>query len=317
MRLALIGASSIAEKILPAISGVTSFEIAGVSSQDETRGKIFGTRFGIPYLGHHDAALMNRSVKAAYISTTNETHERLVELALLSGKHVLCEKPLVLTKSAAIRLFGLANERKLVLLEGFVYRFHPQIVEMLRRIQSGSYGRVKRIHAGFSFDYGESEHVMRRLNGGGGALPDLGSYLIDFMNLVSGGAEVQSVRHTEELTPRAFAVAVQLSNGVVAHLRGSMDLPSINTWEVICERGSLSVDRYNPHESAESVLRVVDHESRLTAFTIASDGTGMEQFVAEFKGFLSAIRGDASGLITGEESIRNAHVLERIGATRA
>jgi xylose dehydrogenase (NAD/NADP) len=314
MRLALIGASSIADKIFPAMSRVTSFEIAGVSSQDELRGRTFASRHDIPYLGLHETALTHPDIQAVYISTTNKTHERLIELALLNGKHVLCEKPLVLTGGAAIRLFGIAKERGLVLLEGFVYRFHPQIVEMLRRIQSGSYGLVKRIHASFCFDYGEGDPVTRRWSGGGGALPDLGSYLIDFMNLVAGGAEVHRVLHTEELTPRSFAVAMQLSNGVLVQLRAAMNLPSINTWEVICERGALSVNRFNPHESAESTLRVVDDESRLTSFTIASDGTGMEQFVAEFENFRSVIRGDASPFITAEQSIRNARVLERIGS---
>ena len=65
----------------------------------------------------------------------------------------------------------LAEEKKLILMEGLMYRFHPQILELKKRIHSGKYGKILKIRASMSFDYGGIDAIKRRLESGGGALP--------------------------------------------------------------------------------------------------------------------------------------------------
>ena len=312
MKIAILGASSIAAKILPTLKTLPMFEIAGVASTDRDRGSVFANDHGTLFLGDYQAVYQNRNINAVYVTTANQEHESCIENALLSGKHVLCEKPLVLTSAAARRLFELSKKMDLILLEGLMYRFHPQIREMLKHVHSGEYGSPRRINATFSFDYGTGLHLDRRLLNGGGALPDLGCYLIDFVSLISNGSPVEIVQKMENQTAISFGAILKLKNGIIAEVRSLMTSPSINTWEVICERGSLSVNRYNPHEASESILQIVDDDSQLTSIKVPKDGSGLDQFKQQFINFHDSIVGKAQPFISADESICNAVLMDSI-----
>ena len=107
MKIAILGASSITDKILPTLKTLTMFEVVGLASTNSVRGSAFAKDHGIPFLGDYQAAWDNRNIDAVYITTTNLEHETCIEKSLLSGKHVLCEKPLVLNSISARRLFDI------------------------------------------------------------------------------------------------------------------------------------------------------------------------------------------------------------------
>jgi xylose dehydrogenase (NAD/NADP) len=313
MRLALVGASSIASKIMPAIRA-SKFEIAGVSSQDANRGAEFAKSHGLNHLGTRELACSDPSIAAVYVSTSNSDHEACIETALLAGKHVLCEKPIVLQSKTAARLFHLAAERRLVLMEGLMYRFHPEIKTLLSLVNSGNYGSPRRINATFSFDYGRGDHYQRRIQSGGGALPDLGIYLIDFVHQIAASKKAVRVQTIGPCSTDAFAAFICFEDGLFAEIRASMNAPSLNLWEVVCEKASICVERYQPHEEGATRVRVVDEESRIREVEVASSGSGMEQFLAQLNHFHDAIRGKAAPFITAPESIRNLEILEKISA---
>lgn len=50
-------------------------------------------------------------VDAVYVASPNTAHAEHARAALAAGKHVLCEKPLVLTAEQAQELFDLARDR--------------------------------------------------------------------------------------------------------------------------------------------------------------------------------------------------------------
>ncbi|MBS1960086.1 MAG: Gfo/Idh/MocA family oxidoreductase [Bdellovibrionales bacterium] len=316
MKIAILGASAISAKLLPTLKTLPMFEWAGIASTNDTRGFAFSSEHKIPYLGNYQAVYDNKEIEAVYITTSNLEHESSIENALRSGKHVLCEKPLVLSAAAARKLFDVSKQTKRLLLEGLMYRFHPQIQEMVKRVHSDEYGQPKRINATFSFDYGNGPHLERRLGSGGGALSDLGCYLIDFINLISKCSPVKNIQKIEKQIPTSFGVCLQLENGIIAEIRSSMDAPSINTWEVICERGSLSVNRYNPHERIETTLQIVNDESELTIVQFPNQGSGLDQFLSEFINFHDSVMDKATPFISANESISNAVMMDLIQATK-
>ena len=312
MKIAILGASAIAAKLLPSLKTLSMFEWVGVASSNVERGLAFSNDHKIPYLGNYQSVYDNKDIEAVYITAANLKHESCIENALRSGKHVLCEKPLVLNAAAARKLFDLSKQTKRILLEGLMYRFHPQIQEMVKRVHSGEYGRPKRINATFYFDYGTGPHVERRLSSGGGALSDLGCYLIDFINLISQCSPIENIQKTEAHTPTSFGVSLQLENGLVAEIRSSMNAPSINTWEVICEKGSLSVNRHNPHERTETTLQIVNDESELTIVQFPIKGSGLDQFLSEFANFHDSVMNKTAPFVCAHESISNAVIMDLI-----
>lgn len=81
------------------------------------------------------------------IATPAETHYNLAREALLSGKHVYVEKPLVLDEEAGRDLIGLAAERNLVLMVGHLLQYHPVFIKLKEMAASGELGRINYIYS--------------------------------------------------------------------------------------------------------------------------------------------------------------------------
>jgi predicted dehydrogenase len=86
-------------------------------------------------------------VQAVTIATPLRTHYALVRDALLSGKHVLCEKPLCETTTQAQELVGLARQQKLILMVGHVFLFNPGIIKVKELVDKGELGRLYCVQA--------------------------------------------------------------------------------------------------------------------------------------------------------------------------
>jgi myo-inositol 2-dehydrogenase / D-chiro-inositol 1-dehydrogenase len=91
--------------------------------------------------------LADRSIAAVLIAAPTPLHDRLVEQALIAGKHVLCEKPLTLDVRRDIALGRLAEDLGLVLQIGFWRRFAWPYREAARLIGAGAIGAPRLLRA--------------------------------------------------------------------------------------------------------------------------------------------------------------------------
>ena len=83
------------------------------------------------------------AIEAVAIATPITTHEVLVRKVLESGKHVLCEKPLAETSADAHALAQLAHDKKLTLMTGYVFLYHPVYQELKRFMQGTTPTRME------------------------------------------------------------------------------------------------------------------------------------------------------------------------------
>lgn len=86
------------------------------------------------------AVLSDPSIHAVVIATPTQTHYSLVKEALENGKHVLVEKPLATTTADCEDLIAIARKKKLQLMVGHVYLFHPAVSYIADFIRSGELG---------------------------------------------------------------------------------------------------------------------------------------------------------------------------------
>jgi predicted dehydrogenase len=94
-----------------------------------------------------DALRGDPDVEAVRVASPNYLHEEHVRLALVAGNHVLAEKPLAITGSAARGLVDLANERGRRLAVRYQGRFHPTMREMRDLITTGALDSVAYLRA--------------------------------------------------------------------------------------------------------------------------------------------------------------------------
>ena len=84
---------------------------------------------------------------AVYLQTHPRQHLRDIALALKSGKHVLCESPITLDLDDCRRLFKMADERGLVLMDAIKTAYSTAYNRMLLLLQAGKIGRVVSVDA--------------------------------------------------------------------------------------------------------------------------------------------------------------------------
>jgi predicted dehydrogenase len=95
--------------------------------------------------------------------------------AILSGKHVLCEKPLVLSRNQAVELFNLSDEHGVILLEAVKTAFAPGFIRMISIVKSGLIGEIKNIDAAFTKLTDNEKREMKKVNFGG-SITELSTY---------------------------------------------------------------------------------------------------------------------------------------------
>ena len=92
-------------------------------------------------------ALSHKDIQGIVIATPAETHYTLAREALLAGKHVYIEKPLVLKEEDGQDLIHLAKEKNLVLMVGHLLQYHPVFLKLKEMASSGELGRINYIYS--------------------------------------------------------------------------------------------------------------------------------------------------------------------------
>jgi len=95
----------------------------------------------------YNEVLNRKDIQGIVIATPAETHFSLAREALLAGKHVFVEKPLVLQEKEGLELITLAREHNKVLMVGHLLQYHPVFVKLKELESSGELGRINYIYS--------------------------------------------------------------------------------------------------------------------------------------------------------------------------
>jgi UDP-2-acetamido-3-amino-2,3-dideoxy-glucuronate N-acetyltransferase len=92
-------------------------------------------------------ALAQEDIQGVVIATPAETHYQLARQALLAGKHVYVEKPLVTRSKEGEDLIALADQKQRVLMVGHLLQYHPIFVCLKELVRKGELGRINYIYS--------------------------------------------------------------------------------------------------------------------------------------------------------------------------
>jgi predicted dehydrogenase len=240
-------------------------------------------------------------------------HAQWIVRAAQAGKHVLCEKPLVLGAGELDEVGAAAAAAGVLVAEAFMYRHHPQLVTVREMLGAGVVGDLVTMHARLHFPLPRTDEPDIRLRPdlGGGALLDLGCYPVDLFGALVGRDpdEVAAVAHRESEGGVDTRTAAVLRYGdVVASLDCSFDSPFLNTATLIGTEGTITLtDVFRADLAAGVATLVVDTGGTTERIQIAGD-----QYAEQIRAFTRSLEHRRDAEADAALTRRTVRTVERI-----
>jgi predicted dehydrogenase len=184
----IIGPGRIASTFVESLAAHTRQRIVAVGSRSIDTALSFAKHFeGCDGVGSYEELVKHPAVDIVYVSTPHSFHHQCVMLALEAGKHVLVEKPFAINAEQAKEMAQTAKHKGLFLMEAMWPRFLPAFDSVRQILGEGILGEITSVVA----DLGEyfrpdPAHRLFSPDLAGGALLDLGVYLLSLSSLLVG-----------------------------------------------------------------------------------------------------------------------------------
>ncbi len=247
----VIGCGGIAyTRLIPAVMSSNSTEILIVQDINECLARKTGEEFGIHWTTDVEDVLNNDEIDAVYIATPVFTHFELCNKAANSKKHILCEKPLSIKPNECLKIKEVCEEKKVLLMNAFMMRFHPIHQEVKRIIQSEKIGKVVTARAQLSHyhvEYGLNNEQTWRTDkklAGGGALMDMGIHCVDLLrwwigDIVEVMGMVDTITNNYSVEDTGIGL-LKFENGAIGSIDSSFSvLGARHVFEIYGTEGSL------------------------------------------------------------------------------
>lgn len=174
-RIGIIGTGRIAERFVPEARLVSGVSTQGVYNPHTESAVRFADRWEIN--AYEKIEEFYQAVDVVYVASPHETHYGYIKSALEHGKHVLCEKPMVLKQAQAEELFDYARKHGLILFEGIKTAYCPGFHRLVSLACSGTVGNIRNVEACFTkLEKQENRELTDPVYGG--SFIELGSYVM-------------------------------------------------------------------------------------------------------------------------------------------
>lgn len=304
----ILGAARIAGKaILPAMQHAHNAQVVAIASRDLRRAAKYAEEHDIPdYYGAYEPMLYNPDVEAVYIALVNADHALWTQRALEAGKHVLVEKPFAMNAYEALAMTARARENYLLVMEAFMYRFHPQFEEVRWLVADGAIGELQLVRSAFSYNLERQEDFRWSRPLGGGTLFDVGCYGVSVARGFIGREPVGVVGLADlgrTGVDESFYGILDFGDGVRATVDCSLRGPRRQQLELVGSNGTITlVAPWQPGLSDTGYF--LNGELCLVR--------GADQYRLMLEHFSSAVRGLEPLRFPPEDAVRQAKVVDAL-----
>ncbi|MCV2489668.1 Gfo/Idh/MocA family oxidoreductase [Geodermatophilus sp. YIM 151500] len=191
IRWGIVGPGRIAEKLVEDFVHVDGARPVAVASRSLDRARSFAERHGLERAhGSYADILADPEVDVLYVATPHPQHHAIALGALRAGKALLVEKAFTATTAGAAEVVELARETGVFVMEAMWTRFQPAVVALRELIAEGAIGEVRSVQAdlGVAREYDPVDRLFA-LELGGGALLDVGVYVVSFAQMLMGAPD--------------------------------------------------------------------------------------------------------------------------------
>ncbi|WP_461448646.1 Gfo/Idh/MocA family protein [Mucilaginibacter sp.] len=175
IRWGVIGCGRIAHRFMQGLKEVPGTEFTGAWSRRQETVDTFIEQYG--GIGFESVEeLLNNDIDAVYVATLPDSHHLYCILALIAGKHVLCEKPAALNLLTLESVLEVAKEKNLLFMEGMKPPFFPLYKKLKEYLETDPIGEVGYVRAGSSVADISPDHPNFSYDLAGGAVMGIGIY---------------------------------------------------------------------------------------------------------------------------------------------
>ena len=166
-------------KVIPGMQRCEYASVNAIASRNFAKAHAAASSLGIATAyGSYEDLLADPNIDAIYNPLPNHMHVEWTIKAAEAGKHVLCEKPIGMTVAEAEKLLAVRARTGVKIGEAFMVRSHPQWIRLRELLDEGRIGQLTSMFGFFSYYNVDPANIRNQLDIGGGALMDIGCYLI-------------------------------------------------------------------------------------------------------------------------------------------
>jgi len=251
MKMAILGAGSIARQMAFTISKMENVDTYAVAARDFERAEKFAKEFGFEKAyGSYEEMLNDENVDLVYIATPHSHHYEHSIMCLNHGKHVLCEKAFTASAKQAEEVLKLAESKKLLITEAIWTRYMPMAKTLNEVIESGIIGEVTSLNTNLGYTIKDIPRMIEPKLAGG-ALLDLGVYTINFASMIFGD-KIKSISSTAIKTQSGVdaqnSITLCYDDGKMAILNSTMLAVTDRQGVINGDKGYIVVENINNYE---------------------------------------------------------------------
>ena len=267
---------------------------------------------------NYEAVIADPVVDAVYIPLPNHLHHTWTLQALSAGKHVLCEKPLACNVREAREMADHAAASGALLMEAFMYRFHPRSRRIKQIVDEGAIGKPRLVRSAFCFHMRDdilknSVNVRLKPDMGGGALLDVGCYSVSvtrwFMAAEPTRVQAQAVYHSAGVDVHLVGT-LGFAEGQLAVFEASFISALQQTYTIVGSSGAIELphNAFVPWEKDAIYTQRAQDEEAGQEYIV----NGADEYQLMVEHFADAVLKKTTLNYAPDDSIANMRVLDAL-----
>lgn len=323
LKVGVIGCGSISQyRHLPEYEANPYVQIVAVCDSNKKRAKEIANKYGVNMYTDYNELINCEELDAVSVCTPNDLHASISIVALQSGIHVLCEKPMATSKKDAEMMIEAAEKSGKKLMIGHNQRFVTSHQKAKQLIENGEIGKIYSFRTAFGHSGPENWSVdgkeswfFKKDEAFLGAMGDLGVHKADLIRYILNeeitevGAFVETSAKTFSNVDDCAVCMLKSESGIIGTLAASWSYVSKedNSTIIYGEKATLRLEddpTYSlilQYKNGEVVKYELD-KIQSNAAVGQSNSHVIEQFV-------ESILSDKEPLINGVEGMKSLEVI--------
>ncbi|KLA22181.1 Gfo/Idh/MocA family protein [Bacillus cereus] len=323
LKVGVIGCGSIAQyRHLPEYEANPYVQIVAVCDSNKKRAKEVANKYGVNMYTDYNELINCEELDAVSVCTPNDLHASISIVALQSGIHVLCEKPMATSKKDAEMMIEAAEKSGKKLMIGHNQRFVTSHQKAKQLIENGEIGKIYSFRTAFGHSGPENWSVdgkeswfFKKDEAFLGAMGDLGVHKADLIRYILNeeitevGAFVETSAKTFSNVDDCAVCMLKSESGIIGTLAASWSYVSKedNSTIIYGEKATLRLEddpTYSlilQYKNGEVVKYELD-KIQSNAAVGQSNSHVIEQFV-------ESILSDKEPLINGVEGMKSLEII--------